>query len=89
MPPGWASPRGCEEEQRCGAREGGSRPAATAQGKGAAGGEDEEELSSLDLESVAAGTPAVCAVCSRSGQQRGEGWSRRAGVGAGLRASRN
>lgn len=33
-----------------GAREGGSRPAATAQGKGAAGGEDEEELSSLDLE---------------------------------------
>lgn len=50
VPPGWASPRGCEEEQRCGAREGGSRPAATAQGKGAAGGEDEEELSSLDLE---------------------------------------
>lgn len=72
-----------------GAREGGSRPAATAQGKGAAGGEDEEELSSLDLEYVAAGTPAVCAACSRSRQRRGEGWSRRAGVGAGLRASRN
>lgn len=50
VPPGWASPRGCEEEQRWGAKEGGSRPAATAQGKGAAGGEDEEELSSLDLE---------------------------------------